>query len=185
MSESGTRLYILEGACSTGKTTLIQQYHEQNPDDVRIVPESARRYFETHSVPLEDRYTLETQGNIQDACISAIDDAMNEAPPVVLADTSPIAAVAYASLSDSEMADKLFERIEGWFVQVALFFLLNPHDIEYKLDPADPVRKETPEQRMAVHRALMQYIQAADIPMEVIRGTLDERKRQIDALIFR
>lgn len=184
MSESESRLFILEGACSTGKTTLIQLYQEMHPGEVSTVPESARRYFETHHVPTEDRYTFETQGRIQDACIEAIETAMTLKSARVLADTSPVAAVAYASLSDVRMAEKLFDRIDGWLVQVNMFLLLNPHDINYQLDPADPVRQETPEQRLAVHEALVRYIQRAGVSMEIVRGTLDERKRQVDTIIF-
>ncbi|MFS8160425.1 MAG: AAA family ATPase [Candidatus Roizmanbacteria bacterium] len=104
---------------------------------------------------------------------------------MVLADSSPLTAVAYAALGDPEKVLALYARIEPWLQGIACFLLTNTEDIPYVYDPNDPVRQESPDQRIAVHNHIRDYIKLSGRPLQHISGTVEERVRQIDAVIAR
>ncbi|MFS8160426.1 MAG: hypothetical protein ACMG6E_09525 [Candidatus Roizmanbacteria bacterium] len=77
MSERRSSVLILEGACSTGTSTLANIYDTDDHPHVAVAHEAARQFFIDHPDILpEDRYTLGTQGDIQDACIAKINAAI-------------------------------------------------------------------------------------------------------------
>lgn len=174
-------VYVLAGACSTGKTSLLDHYKD-NPT-ITTVEEAAREFYIHHDVPTEDRGSLANQQMMQDFYIAKYEEARATGKDI-LCDSSPLSSVAYASLKSEAVGQMLLDRIQdSWMPQVTRFLVLDTDDIPYVFDLTDPVRKETPEQRMAVQAILLDVLAKTNAPATLISGNLSQRIAKIDAIL--
>ncbi len=175
-------VYVLTGACSTGKTSLLEHYKAE--PSIVTVEEAAREFYAQNVVPVEQRSSLANQENMQDFYIARYETARSSDVDTIVCDSSPLSSVAYAGLKSQVASRNLLERIEStWMPQVTEFLLLDPRDISYELDPADAIRKETPEQRLAVQAILLSVLTKTGVPFTLISGDLEQRIAQIDAIM--
>ena len=186
MTHGSPNIYVLTGACCSGKTSIFSHYTRQTDDVFMTINEAAREFYEKHVIPNHERGTLENQKRIQDFVLSKYEKGHQSGAKTLLGDASPLCCAAYAALSSEKSRDELFERIKDtWLPKVTHFFLLDTNDIEYSLDPDDKVRQETPEQRELVQNTIRHLLEKAGAPFTLVSGDFDTRIAQIDAILQR
>lgn len=177
-------VYVLTGACSTGKTTILNHYKQAGDSSIVTVDEAAREYYEQNAIPDVERGSLANQEKIQDFYIAKYEAARRAGVQKVLGDSSPLSSAAYAGVRSEEAKAYLFDRIRNtWMPTVTRFLLLEESDIDYAFDPDDPVRRESPEQRQMVHHILTSLLIEAKAPYTVISGNITERLEAVNQIL--
>jgi len=178
------KIFVLTGSCASGKTTLVDHYRTRNDLSIAIVEEAARKFFAKNLVLKEERASLVIQKAIQDFYFEQYSAACNLDVSAIIGDDSPLGAVAYATLADPQAGNILLRRIpQEWLQKITCFLLLDISDIPYELDPTDTVRRETPQERERVQEIFISLLKRLEIPHTIVRGNVERRIAQIDALM--
>lgn len=168
----------LVGTSCIGKTTLIDHY--RNDQNVVIVEEAARIFF-TQNPHIEDRFSVDAQGQVQALALRNEQDAHQSGASVILCDRSVIDAVVYVrSQGDTKGSEELLKRVEFWLPTYHKFLLLDPADVPYE---TDDVRQEREEVRQGFHSAFLEFFQDAGIPYELLSGTIEKRITRVNQII--
>ncbi|MBI4252800.1 AAA family ATPase [Candidatus Uhrbacteria bacterium] len=169
-------IYSLVGTSASGKTTLFDSIRAEAVPDCSFVAESARTYYQTYDIPLEQRSSFENQSTLQRHFIADLADAVSSGARTVISDSSLISCIVYAMLGqDTEAVRRLTDGSIEHLRDVTLFLLLNPDDIDYQFDDTDAVRTESAAMRIQVHAHLLTVLTALNLPFREISGTIDER----------
>jgi nicotinamide riboside kinase len=181
--ERGQEVYALTGASATGKTTLFEKIRELNPN-YSFAEEAARIFYQENDVPKLERSSFTNQARIQAQYLQELNVAVSKGKFVTITDSSPLSSVVYAMLGNNkETTEKLIANTTDSLSLYTLFLLLNPDDIDYHHDPADPIRTETEKERQQVHQNLLSILTSLGLPYEMISGTVEERINKINQLI--
>lgn len=176
------RVFALTGTSSSGKTTLFDALRDSGLQ-ATFVEEAARKYYQEHNVPKELRGTYENHLNIQALYLQELEEAMTQGKDVI-SDSSLLSGLAYGmERSSPKILEKIKQDVEERLDLYTLFLLLNPDDINYLFDPSDPIRKETPEQRLQVHQNLVELLIHYGLPYEEISGNIEARVETVLKLI--
>lgn len=177
-------IYALTGTSASGKTTLFDRLRTDGMPDCTFVAESARTYYQNHSVLREHRSSFENQSAIQRQFIDDLADAVSQGASTVISDSSIVSCIVYAMLgNDSETVQRLTDDSIEHLRGITLFLLLNPDDIDYHYDDSDAIRTESAAVRLQVHAHLLTVLTSLNLPFREIRGTIDERMQAIKSIL--
>lgn len=169
-------IYSLVGTSASGKTTLFDRLCAEGIPDCAFVPESARKFYQMNSVPQEQRSSLQNQLRIQRCFIDDLQGYLDAGTQTVLSDSSVLSCIAFIMLNGNAETTQMFIDSSLPYLQsVTLFFLLNPHEIDYQRDPADAIRTESVSDRLFIHDNFLHVLQFLNLPYREITGTIDER----------
>ncbi|QHW34450.1 AAA family ATPase [Paenibacillus rhizovicinus] len=167
---------VFLGAPSTGKSTLAAHLSER----LRTVwmPEYGREYWEMHQI--ERRLTLEQLEAIAVGHIEREERLALDAREVLFIDTNAITTYMFSHDYHGEATPELTRLAENASSRYDLVFLCDD-DIPYD---------DTWDRSGEVHRQVFQKQIAADlqtrrIPYMLLRGTLEERAAQVEAVLRR
>jgi uncharacterized NAD(P)/FAD-binding protein YdhS len=171
------------GAQSVGKTTMTNLFRDRfegNPHVV-VLEEEAKKFFESNPNTV-DR-SVRIQEIIQDQVLTQEGQAhKNPETKLIISDRSVIDPIVLTSIYDTpEHTRRLFERVTGWLPTYTSFILLNPSDV-----PSEPDenRRETEDERFAIHDAFGEFCRRNDLPIIEVSGTISERADKIESIIF-
>lgn len=176
--------FALIGTSCVGKTTLLlelkkvlqKKYKNKN---IITVPEAARYYFEKRKVRKPFSYI--NQYNIQSLAKEFEKKAEMQKPDIIICDRSVLDAVAYTHAAGKKQnTKKIFNRIDDWLKTYQHLFLLDPNDIDYKIDS---IRKEHKKTREKFHQSFLEILSNSSLPWTLISGTIYERIPKIMNII--
>lgn len=169
-------IYSLIGTSASGKTTLFERLQQEALAGCSFVPESARRYYQEHAIPKKNRSLFENQSALQQCFIDDLHHALANGAHTIISDSSVLSCIAYTMLGNNQDAvERLIKSLQPHIRRVTFFLLLNPEDIEYQLDPADRVRTESVNARIAVHNHFLDILTNLCLPYREIVGTVEQR----------
>lgn len=179
-------MFPIVGTASSGKSTLLAAYGElhQNDPQTMVLEEGARVFFERNPEVLEGQvHVLPVQKRIQDFVFQReVEAVANSDATCLVTDRSVIDPVVLTHFyGDAEGADQLLENVQEWVPQYTVFLLADPQGIPYE---KDPLRRETPEERLAIHDAFQDFFEEHDLSYRVISGSVSERLVQVEQTIF-
>lgn len=167
--------FALIGTSCTGKTTLIYMLknameNKKPKKKIIIAEEAARKYFEGKNI--ENRFSFFHQKNIQNLA-QEIELKAQENADYVLCDRSVLDAAAYVHATGKKQNTKrLLGRMDAWLKTYTHLFLLDPKDIDYKIDS---IRKEHKKTRGKFHQSFLEILSNSHLPWTLISGTTYER----------
>lgn len=180
--ETTIRKLAFVGTSRVGKTTILEHFKKSfagNPN-VAFVEEAARTFFRQNP-QIKDRFSVDTQGQIQALALRNERDIHQSGARIIFCDRSVIDAVVYVrSQGDKKGSDELLERVKMWLPTYHKFLLFDPVDIPYE---TDDIRQETSETRQKFHDAFLTFFKETNIPYELLSGTKEERIKRVTEII--
>ncbi len=179
------RKIALVGTSCVGKSEVWKYFKEQpaNSPQIVFVDEAAREYFAKNpNIPETERFSAQHQGAIQELQMENEQAAHKSGVEIILCDRSVLDAVVYVrGHGDRKGSDSLLKRVQHWIPTYHTIFLLDPKDVPYV---QDNIRQETPEIRQRNHDAFVELFSEAQIPHEMISGTLEQRIKKVQEVIL-
>jgi nicotinamide riboside kinase len=176
------KIVAFMGAGCVGKSTLLEAYRRRFDGDERIafVAEAAKRYFVSHRMPEELRFTAPVQGEIQAMAMAAEQEACRRGQ-LVLADRSTLDYPIYVSaIGDAKGAAALLDRARPWARMYRRLYLLDPAGVPFE---QTAVRQEDEAMRQVLHNEFLRFLAAHDISYTLLTGTVEARMRTVDAAL--
>ena len=174
--------FALVGAQCVGKTTILDLLKKKFCNDLSIVfvEEGARLFFESNPQIIER--SADVQAQIQSFVLEREKAVYTPRVKTIVSDRSVIDPVVLAGIWDThENAVKLHTNITDWLSTYTLFFILSHKGVP---SIAEPKRKETQAERIAIHEGLIQYCKINHLPYLEITGNLEQRVKKIETIIF-
>lgn len=174
------------GPASVGKTTITETYRDRFISDptVAVLGEGAGLFFaQNHDIHKEDIHTVSVQQELQDFVLAREREASKPGMHLIITDRSVVDPVVYLRFSRDMLGSKeLLSRIASWIPTYTEFLLPNPADVPYEVGP---YRKETSEERFAIHNLFIAFFTENNLPYDIISGNRQERIQMIDSVIKR
>ncbi|MFH2118495.1 MAG: ATP-binding protein [Candidatus Paceibacterota bacterium] len=175
--------FALIGAQSVGKTTMLNILRDRlasSLPNVVFIDEGARLFFDSN--PQITSRSADVQEQIQNFVLEREKLLCEPDTKLIISDRSVIDPVVLTKIWDTEEnATKLHSNVADWLITYTLFFLLSPEGVP---SVAEPNRKETDEERIAIHDTFISYCTSNNLPYVEIIGSLDERTKQIEEIIL-
>lgn len=166
------------GTSCIGKTTLLDSLRQTFTDAV-FSEEAARIFFSTYKG--NDRFSVTTQGQIQDLALANEQAALAKRPRVIFCDRSVLDAAVYTSArGDIQGARQLFERVIVWLPTYHRILLLDPADVPYQ---KDEIRQEEKSERQRFHEEFIRFFAEHKVPYEILSGTPQQRIDRIRQIV--
>lgn len=170
------------GTSSVGKTTILDHFKKRSTLNLNMIfVEEAARIFFKQNPQIEDRFSVNAQGEIQILTLKSEQDAHQSGARIILCDRSVIDAIVYVrAQGDYKGGKKLLKRVEFWLPTYHKFLLLDPADVPYQ---TDDIRQETPETRQKFHDEFLKFFEETGIPYELLSGTQKERIKRVTQIL--
>jgi len=172
--------YAFLGAQSVGKTTITNILKEkyQNQNEIVVLDEAARIFFEQNP-HITDR-SYKTQLAIQNFVLQREKAIIKPSTKVIISDRSVVDPIVLAQIWDPENAQKLFNNVADWLQTYTLFFILDLYGVPSK---PDKFRKESPQERLAIQTAFIDFCIVNNLNYQLISGSLDQRVAKVEKKI--
>lgn len=180
----GIEKFAISGSASVGKSTMTDIYRKKTQENkhVRVLEEGAQVFFQIHPELKEKSiHTTEVQQEIQDFVLTREQEAYQPEVKLIICDRSVIDPIIYTGFyQGNEYAKALLKNVSWWLPTYTKFLILDPKDVP---NDAGHFRRETPQDRVAIHKAFIQFCRENNLSFEVISGSLDERIDTVDTII--
>lgn len=174
------------GPASVGKTTITETYRRRFEfnSDVVVLGEGAELFFARNSgIPKESIHAVAIQKELQDFVLGREREAYKHGVRFIITDRSVIDPAVYTRFSgDMSGSKELLNGIVSWIPTYTEFLLPDPADVPYEVGP---YRKETSQERFAIHSLFITVLTENNLPYEVVSGSRQNRIRIIDSVIER
>lgn len=161
---------LLTGARDVGTDKVAQELEKKIPYSEKLVSENRRKYYMRHENLFEDELTSEKRRDLElktmAGSIGSLIQAKNAQVRAVL-DGSLIESYVYSEdVLDEYTREHIEEYLRGY----------NEHSVAYVIPPINHIEgtKDMLEERVNVHRKIMQVIDAFGIPYEIITSVSPE-----------
>lgn len=184
MTEGEARVekFAFIGPASVGKSTMtgiFRSIFSDNPR-VNILEEGAHLFFLSHP-DITDR-SVRVQEQIQNFVLAREKVAHKQGTKLIISDRSVIDPIVYTQIYDTpENAARLLHNVEHWIPTYTSLILLDPSGVPYE---PGPFRKETPEQRLAIHDAFGEFCVKNNLSVVEVSGSLQERADKINRVVY-
>lgn len=180
--EHSVEKFAFIGPESVGKSTMTGIFRNRfaNNPQVAILEEGAYLFFSSHPDVI-DR-SVKIQERIQNFVLAREQTAHQLGTKLIISDRSVIDPIVYAQIYDTaDNAARLLSNVADWLSTYTSFVLLDPSGVPHD---KGPFRRETDEERLAIHNAFGEFCVKNNLPVVGISGSLQERADKVDRVIY-